>query len=165
MQAPANSVSLEAQADQVGRVEGIESLLAGKRHISSLQVAGFGGGYRGRRNRKMPRVRSGRPCVRSRFDAVETPLNSTKKSRNARRKPFFFGISVGDDPCTLNLSPISDYFIRWLQANGVAGNKCGPGGPHDSRTGVRRYKNRRGSTLTSRRRWPCLYPCAPGRRG
>lgn len=36
----------------------------------------------------MPRVRSGRPCVRARLDAVETPLNKMKKSRNALTKPF-----------------------------------------------------------------------------
>jgi hypothetical protein len=40
------------------------------------------------RKRNNPRVRSGLPCVRSRFEAVETPLNRTKKSRNARKKLF-----------------------------------------------------------------------------
>lgn len=47
------------------------------------------------RIRKMPRVRSFRPCVRARFDAVEMPLNKIKKSRNARKKPFSILLPIG----------------------------------------------------------------------
>src|SRR5579864_343441 len=35
------------------------------------------------RKRKSPRARIGRPCVRESADAVETPLNKVKKSKNA----------------------------------------------------------------------------------
>jgi hypothetical protein len=40
------------------------------------------------RNRKKPRRRTGRVCVRERFEAVDTPLKRMKKSRNARKRPF-----------------------------------------------------------------------------
>ena len=40
------------------------------------------------RKRKKPRVRRGRPWVRFRFDAVEMPLNRTRKSMKARNKSF-----------------------------------------------------------------------------
>ncbi|HEX4030789.1 MAG TPA: hypothetical protein VHX20_10530 [Terracidiphilus sp.] len=36
----------------------------------------------------MPLVLTGRPWVRARFDAVEIPLNRTKKSTNARNICF-----------------------------------------------------------------------------
>ena len=42
------------------------------------------------RKRKMPRVRSARPWVRARFDAVEMPLNKIKKSKNARMWALLF---------------------------------------------------------------------------
>jgi len=49
------------------------------------------------RNRKMPRVRSARPCVRARFEAVEMPLNRMKKSRNAWKKPLCVLLTIGKD--------------------------------------------------------------------
>src|ERR1039458_4453709 len=93
MQAAAHSVGFESQPDQVGGLKVIESLLARDRHgsILAIQLRGVAldrGASLARRKRKMPRVRSGRPCVRARLDAVETPLNRTKKSRNALTKPF-----------------------------------------------------------------------------
>lgn len=47
------------------------------------------GGFSGLRKRNKPRPRTGVLRVRERFEAVEIPLKRTKKSRNARKKPFF----------------------------------------------------------------------------
>ena len=46
----------------------------------------------------MPREPSLRPCVRARFDAVETPLKRMKKSRNALKKPLFPLFAIGEEP-------------------------------------------------------------------
>jgi len=57
-----------------------------------------------RRKRNIPRVFRGRPCVRSRFDAVEIPLKRTKKSKNALQKLLLVSLpneehlSVGMEP-------------------------------------------------------------------
>jgi len=40
------------------------------------------------RNRNSPRPTTGAFRVRATFDFVDTPLNSTKKSMNARQKPL-----------------------------------------------------------------------------
>jgi hypothetical protein len=45
-------------------------------------------------NRNIPRYRTGRLCVRVRFEAVEMPLKRTKKSQNAFRKPFLFSSAM-----------------------------------------------------------------------
>jgi hypothetical protein len=62
-----------------------------KRHqLASADSRGSGSGtaLAGVRNRKRPRYRTGRLCVRERLEAVEMPLNRTKKSQNALKKPF-----------------------------------------------------------------------------
>jgi hypothetical protein len=48
----------------------------------------------GLRKRKRPRVSSGRPWVRARFEAVEIPLNRMKKSRKARKKPLLSPLAI-----------------------------------------------------------------------
>ena len=49
----------------------------------------------GLRNRKSPRLRTGRGCVRDRLEAVEIPLKRTKKSQNARIKFLLFLVGMG----------------------------------------------------------------------
>ena len=46
------------------------------------------------RKRNSPRRRTGLPCVRDRFDAVEIPLKRTRKSQKARRIPFLSLMSI-----------------------------------------------------------------------
>src|ERR1035437_4066425 len=102
MKAATYGVGLKAQADQVGGVEIVERLLAGQRHslnFTNSQVLGRFCAYRlmcelslpgasGLRNRNNPRPSTGVFRVLDRLDAVETPLNRNKKSRNALRKPL-----------------------------------------------------------------------------
>ena len=49
--------------------------------------------FSGLRNRNSPRPRTGEFRVRDRFDAVEMPLKSTKKSKKARQKPLLSAIA------------------------------------------------------------------------
>ena len=64
------------------------------------------------RNRNSPRRRTGLPCVRDRFDAVEIPLKRTRKSQKARRIPFLSPISImGKD---LAAKPQSRNAIRFI---------------------------------------------------
>ncbi len=46
----------------------------------------------------MPRVRSGRPWLRARLDAVEMPLKRIKKSKNARMWTLLFDRDMGRRP-------------------------------------------------------------------
>jgi hypothetical protein len=46
------------------------------------------------RNRNSPRRFTGLGCVRDKFDAVEMPLKSTKKSRKALKNPFRLWSSI-----------------------------------------------------------------------
>lgn len=54
------------------------------------------------RKRNRPRVSSGLPCVRARFDAVEMPLNRIKKSMKARMKPFLLSVTIRGNLSTLH---------------------------------------------------------------
>jgi hypothetical protein len=64
------------------------------------------------RKRNKPRVSSGLPCVRARFEAVETPLNRMKKSKKARQKPFLLPVTILGKPlkCAL-LAPGKPHLI------------------------------------------------------
>jgi len=55
------------------------------------------------RNRNRPRLLTGRPWVRVRFDEVEIPLKRMKKSKNARRKLFPFFGDTGKEPPGLSI--------------------------------------------------------------
>ena len=66
-----------------------------------------------------------RPCVRARAEAVETPLNKTKKSRNARMKPFFSLLAIGDEPrIRKSVSQLLNPIFDGLGARTVAGIRC-----------------------------------------
>ena len=58
----------------------------------------------GLRKRKSPLVRSVRPCVRAKFEAVEMPLKRTKKSQNALKKPLLFSEDMGKNLADLTYS-------------------------------------------------------------
>jgi hypothetical protein len=57
----------------------------------------------GERKRKRPRFFTGRPWVRERFDAVETPKNRMKKSRKAWRELFLSVAAKGDETSVMAL--------------------------------------------------------------
>ena len=114
VEAAAHGIRFKAQADEVGGVEMVKSLLACQRHrfnFNNSVSEGRAGCYLrdGLRKRNRPLLRTGRPCVRERFDAVETPLNRTKKSQKACQMLFFLlVIEVGPS----RIDPVDGHFVR-----------------------------------------------------
>jgi len=71
---------------------------AENKNIQLVRSSGTGltGSFAFRRIKNNPRCPSGRPCVRSKFEAVEIPLNKTKKSQNALSGPFLSSVAMAN---------------------------------------------------------------------